>query len=87
MSYNFDMGWVQAGSVIISVLISLITAVYIFYKLTKSEISVIRESISLMNIHHREDIKTIADKMNRMDEKWEKLFERLYFKDNPKKKM
>lgn len=94
---NIDVGWIQTLSVIVSMIISVLTAVYIFHKLTKSEINVIRESISVMNRIHREDTKDIGDRITRleekwdtrfekMEEKWSNLFERLYFKENPPKK-
>ncbi len=66
----------------ITLLATMIGGIYGFYQITKQEIGVIREQITLMNTHHREDIIAINDRMEKMDKKWESLFERLFFKEN-----
>ena len=64
------MEWMQ----VFTIIITIIAAVVFFYQITKSEIAVIREQINTMNNNHRED-------MQRMDAKWERLFERLLLKE------
>ena len=64
------MEWMQ----VFTIIVTIIGAVVFFYQITKSEIAVIREQINTMNNNHRED-------MQRMDAKWERLFERLLLKE------
>lgn len=64
------MEWMQ----VFTIIVTIIAAVVFFYQITKSEIAVIREQINTMNNNHRED-------MQRMDAKWERLFERLLLKE------
>ena len=86
MYENIDIGWIQAGAVIISGLITLVTSVYIFYKLTNKEIGLMREQFNKMDERWEFRFGKLEDRFVKMDEKWERLFERLYFKENPKKK-
>ena len=60
------MEWFQ----FITLMATLIGSVFAFYKLTRDEISVIRQEMNQREIFHREDMKI-------MDSKWERLFEKL----------
>ena len=60
------MDWTQTFTIIGS----MIGAMYAFYHITDKRIDRMEE-------HHRDDIK-------RMDEKWERLFERLLLQDQQK---
>lgn len=60
------MEWFQ----FITLMATLIGSVFAFYKLTRDEISVIRQEMNQREIFHREDMKI-------MDAKWERLFEKL----------
>jgi|JI10StandDraft_1071094.scaffolds.fasta_scaffold18704_13 hypothetical protein len=62
------MDWTQTFTIIGS----MIGATYAFYHITDKRIDRMEE-------HHRDDIK-------RMDEKWERLFERLLIQDQKKTK-
>jgi len=68
------MDWIQ----VLTLLATMVACLFAFYQLTKQEVTVIREQMTLMNNHHREDIKF-------MDEKWERLFERLLVQDKQTK--
>jgi len=68
------MDWVQ----VLTIMATMVAGLFAFYQLTKQEISIIREQITTMNSHHRED-------MQLMDQKWERLFERLLVQDRKKK--
>lgn len=70
------MDWTQT----LAIIATLIGAVFTFYRLTRDEIAVIREDMKSMNTLHREDMKN-------MDAKWERLFERLLLQDQQKGKM
>ncbi len=67
------MDWAQ----FLTLVGSMLAGIFVFYQITKQEISIIREQINTMNTHHRED-------MGRMDEKWERLFEKLLIKEQGK---
>lgn len=67
------MDWTQT----LAIIATLIGAVFAFYRLTRDEIAVIREDMKRMDNTHREDIQ-------RMDSKWERLFERLLLQDQQK---
>lgn len=69
------MDWTQT----LAIIATLIGAVFTFYRLTRDEITVIREDMKRMDNTHREDIQ-------RMDAKWERLFERLLIQDQQKTK-
>lgn len=64
------MEWIQ----FVTLMGTIIAGVFAFYKMTREEITVIREEMKLMNTHHRDDSQ-------RMDAKWERLFERLLIQD------
>ncbi len=68
------MDWSQ----VLTIMATMLAGVFAFYQITKQEIVVIREQMTLMNTHHREDTRA-------MDEKWERLFERLLLQDKSKK--
>lgn len=67
------MEWFQ----FITLMATLIGCVFAFYKLTRDEISVIRQEMNQRDVFHREDMKGHKEDMKRMDEKWERLFEKL----------
>jgi len=64
------MEWTQY----IALIATIIGGGFTFYQMTQREVSIIREQINIMNVQHREDIQ-------RMDDKWERLFERLLLQD------
>ena len=64
------MDWTQTFTIIGSITASMIAVWYAFYNITDKRIDRMEE-------HHRDDIK-------RMDEKWERLFERLLIQDQQK---
>lgn len=64
------MEWIQVFTIIGSITVTLMGAVFAFYRLTRDEIAVIREDMRQMNDAHREDIQ-------RMDARWERLFEKM----------
>lgn len=70
------MDWVQT----LTIIGSMIGATYAFYHITEKRIDRLEENMNRMDAHHREDIKS-------MDEKWERLFERLLLQDQQKGKM
>jgi hypothetical protein len=63
-----NMDWIQTFTIIGS----MMGATYAFYHITDKRIDRMEE-------HHRDDIK-------RMDEKWERLFERLLLQDQRKER-
>jgi hypothetical protein len=65
------MDWTQT----LAIIATLIGAVFTFYRLTRDEISVIRE-----------DMRRIDERWEKMDAKWERLFERLLIQDQQKTK-
>ena len=71
------MDWTQ----VLTVMATMLGGVYAFYQITKQEIAVIREQITLMGAYHREDMKCMDEKIKCMDEKWERLFEKLLLKE------
>lgn len=64
------MDWTQTFTIIGS----MIGAVYAFYHITDKRIDKLEENMKRMNDYHREDMKS-------MDSKWERLFERLLLQD------
>lgn len=78
------MEWSQ----VLTIMGTMLAGVFAFYQITKQEIGIIREQIILMNTHHREDMNSMDAKLVFMDsklvsidEKWERLFERLLIQD------
>ena len=67
------MDWVQTFTIIGS----MIGATYAFYHITEKRIDKLEENMKRMGDYHREDMKN-------MDEKWERLFERLLIQDQQK---
>jgi hypothetical protein len=63
------MDWTQT----LAIIATLIGAVFTFYRLTRDEITVIRE-----------DMRRIDERWEKMDAKWERLFERLLIQDQQK---
>jgi hypothetical protein len=64
------MEWIQVFTIIASTL----GGIYVFYQITNKEIAVMRQDSTIRDAQHRED-------MNRMESKWERLFERLLLQD------
>lgn len=64
------MEWIQ----VLTIVATMLAGVFAFFQITKQEIDIIREQINRMDSFHREDMKN-------MDEKWERLFERLLLQD------
>lgn len=64
------MDWIQTFTIIGSITASMVAVWYAFYNITDKR-------IDRMEQHHRED-------MQRMDAKWERLFERLLLQDQQK---
>jgi hypothetical protein len=77
------MDWTQTFTIIGS----MIGAVYAFYHITEKRIDKTDESIKRMETHHREDMHKMDEKLEKMDAKWERLFERLLLQDQQKGKM
>lgn len=57
-----------------TLMITIIAGVFAIYKF-------IRDDMKLMNAQHREDMGTMADRLILMDQKWERLFEKLLIKE------
>ncbi len=74
------MEWVQ----VLTIVATMLAGVYAFYQITKQEISVVREQINKMDQNHRQDIRAMDEKWERMDIKWERLFEWLLLKEQNK---
>lgn len=68
------MEWTQ----VFTIMATMVAAVFAFYEITKREIAVMREQINIMNQNHREDMKM-------MDSKWERLFEKLLIQEQSKR--
>lgn len=64
------MEWMQ----VLTIIAATVGSTYAFYMITA-------ERINRMEIFHREDMKRMDDKFVNMDEKWERLFERLLLKE------
>jgi hypothetical protein len=64
------MEWFQY----ITLMGTIIAAAFAFYKLTA-------ERIDNLEDYHREDLKKMDNRLKLMDEKWERLFERLLIQD------
>jgi hypothetical protein len=69
------MDWVQT----LTIIGSMIGATYAFYHITEKRIDKLEENMNKMNDYHREDMKS-------MDAKWERLFERLLIQDQQRGK-
>lgn len=71
-----------------SIVTPVIGAVYVFYSITVSKIDRMEDFNSQymvrMEQFHREDIKSHKEDMVRIDEKWERLFEKLLVKEQGK---
>ena len=76
------MDWGQ----VLTIMGTMLAGVFAFYQITKQEIGIIREQITIMNTHHREDMNSMDAKLISIDEKWERLFERLLIQDQKYKK-
>lgn len=63
---------------------TLVAVLYTFYQMTKKAIADFREQMKLINEHHRQDMKCMDEKFMKIDEKWERLFERLLVQDKQK---
>lgn len=61
-----------------TIMITMIAGVMAIYKF-------IRDDRKLMNAHHREGMKIMDEKFIKIDEKWERLFERLLVQDKQSK--
>ena len=61
-----------------SIITPIIGAVYVFYSTTLSR-------IDRMEDFHREDMVRIDERFIRMDKKWERLFEKLFDKEQENK--
>ena len=70
---NKMQDWIQTFTIIGS----MIAVWYAFYNITDKKIDKIEERIDRMEQYHRDSLK-------HMDEKWERLFERLLLKDQAK---
>lgn len=70
---NPAMDWVQT----LTIIGSMIAVWYAFYNITDKKIDKLDERMNRMEDYHRESMK-------HMDEKWERLFERLLLKDQAK---
>lgn len=68
------MEWTQ----VFTIMATMVAAVFAFYEITKREIAVMREQMNMMSTHHREDMKM-------MDSKWERLFEKLVIQEQSKR--
>jgi len=64
------MDWLQ----FIGIIGTTVGSLYVFSRMTVENIQKLDERMTRMENYHRED-------MNRMDDKWERLFERLLLKD------
>lgn len=60
--------------------------IYGLHRLTKEEIGLLREDMKRIDAHHREDMKMLDAKFLAIDEKWERLFERLLIQDKEQRK-
>ena len=89
------MDWTQVYTIIATTLGGTIGACAFFYIITAKRIDRTDQMIDINNKNHREDMKkmenfhredmaTLNEKFIRMEEKWERLFERLFFKDQGK---
>jgi hypothetical protein len=67
------MDWIQT----LTIIGSMIGATYAFYHITEKRIDKLEENMKRMDDYHREDMKN-------MDSKWERLFERLLLQDQQK---
>lgn len=85
------MDWMQTYTIVSTTL----GACFFLYLITSRRIDRTDQMIDLNNKNHREDMKkmenfhredmaTLNEKFIRMEEKWERLFERLFFKDQGK---
>ncbi len=88
-----NMDWTQTLTIIATV----VGGVFTFYKLTRDEITLIRDNMRQIDEKFTLSMQKIDEKftlsmqkmdehhrqdMHRMDEKWERLFERLLIKEN-----
>lgn len=71
------MEWGQ----VLTIMGTMLAGIFALYQITKQEIGIIREQITLMNTHHRENMNSMDAKLISIDEKWERLFERLLIQD------
>mgnify|MGYP003594497966 CR=1 FL=1 len=71
------MDWTQVYTIIATTLGGTIGACAFFYIITAKRIDRTDQMIDINNKNHRED-------MIRMDEKWERLFEKLLIKEQGK---
>lgn len=76
------MEWIQ----VFTIIVTFMGGVFIFYRLTRDEIAVIREDMKRMDDIHRKETKEMREAHRTMDAKWELLFERLLLQDQQKKR-
>ena len=78
------MDWMQTYTIVSTTL----GACFFLYLITSRRIDRTDQMIDLNNKNHREDMKKMEnfhrEDMNRMDEKWERLFEKLLLKEQGK---
>jgi hypothetical protein len=82
------MEWLQ----VLTTIGTILAGIYVFYQFTNERINHLDQIMVRMDANHREDIKRMEEKWERlfervdnkiavMDEKWEHLFERLLLQD------
>lgn len=64
------MDWMQ----VLTIIVATVGSTYAFFM-------IIKERIDRMETFHREDMKAFRDEFKIIDEKWERLFERLLVQD------
>jgi hypothetical protein len=68
------MEWMQ----VLTIIAATVGSTYAFYMITA-------DRINRMENFHREDINRMDDKFTKIDEKWERLFEKLLIKEEKNK--
>jgi hypothetical protein len=71
------MEWVQ----VFTIIVTMLGGIFVFYQITESKIHEMREQAIRMEEYHKEDMKSHREDMKVIDEKWERLFERLLIQD------
>jgi hypothetical protein len=80
------MDWTQTFTIIGSITASMIAVWYAFYNITDKRIDRMEQNMNRIDDNHREDMKRMDEVIQRMDLKWERLFERLLIQDQQKSK-
>lgn len=82
---EMSIEWIHTFTTIGTIITITVGSLWAFYIITSNRIDRIDTLISNINEHHRQDMRFMDEKFMKLDEKWERLFERLLIQDKKTK--